>query len=454
MAVSIRRGGEGYLAALVVFVVLFVVALIAAVLFYTQINAARLEAQTMRKERERFLKRSEENQPEIRAYLDSAPPGESLFVRLFNENKQLKQLVSGNPTESLAVIEQQARALGQPLLGELRRLRTELEGLQKAKAKLEEQYAAAIGRLAQLEEEKKAHDQKLAEAESQLRGRLEQLSRDLKALEDTATGERKNLQDRLAQLQSRHRQEVSELQNRVDQLQAENSALRAKIDQLMPRGKGNLSGPDPATLPDGRVAGVTADGKTVYLDIGRKHHVTLGLSFVVFDRASRLVRDPETGELTGGKGIIEVVGVAETSSTARVVKLDRGATIVEGDLVANVVYDPNLTYKFVVFGDFDIDRTGRPSAEDRQRIENMIRQWGGRVVEQMNYDVDFLVIGAEPAMPQPLPRDVRDPLLIEQHARQQRLWEQYQRLLAEAQRYQIPVLNQNRFLQLVGYFQR
>ena len=77
--------------------------------------------------------------------------------------------------------------------------------------------------------------------------------------------------------------------------------------------------------------------------------------------------------------------------------------MLEGDLIANAVYDPNMHFRFMVSGDFDIDGTGQTSTTDRKRIEGMVTQWGGELetpVEgkavSLNYDVDFLVLGQEP----------------------------------------------------------
>src|SRR5690606_23185485 len=111
--------------------------------------------------------------------------------------------------------------------------------------------------------------------------------------------------------------------------------------------------------------------------------------------------------------------------------------------------------------DFDVDNTGRTSMSDRRRIETMILQWGGKLSQaseednrELSYDVDYLVLGEEPELPTPLPPGTFDPEIIEAHRAKQRRWERYNQLVKEARELQIPVLNQNRFLLLVGYYQR
>ena len=54
----------------------------------------------------------------------------------------------------------------------------------------------------------------------------------------------------------------------------------------------------------------------------------------------------------------------------------------------------------------------------------------------------------------PHPASEFDPVKIERVAAQRRKYETYQSLISEAKALSIPILNQNRFLVLVGYYQR
>ncbi|MEM6756327.1 MAG: hypothetical protein AAF586_04100, partial [Planctomycetota bacterium] len=97
---------------------------------------------------------------------------------------------------------------------------------------------------------------------------------------------------------------------------------------------------------------------------------------------------------------------------------------------------------------------GQSSAADRRQIESMIERWGGETVEAFSPDVDFLVLGAEPELPDPLPPGTTDPVLIQEQVRAQRAYETWQDLAAQAADFQVPVLNKNRFLGLIGYYER
>ena len=60
-------------------------------------------------------------------------------------------------------------------------------------------------------------------------------------------------------------------------------------------------------------------------------------------------RGPKAVEFVNGQAVQEIV-------------------LTEGDKIANVVYDPNMVYKFFIYGDFDLDRTGQPAPADKRRL--------------------------------------------------------------------------------------
>ena len=150
------------------------------------------------------------------------------------------------------------------------------------------------------------------------------------------------------------------------------------------------------------------------------------MTFEVFDNDGGVIVD-ETGNLRG-KATIEVIRMSEQSSLARVVRLERRRSVDEGDLIANVIYDPNISYRFHVFGEFDIDNTGQVTTTDRRRVETMVTQWGGQLARTLGYNTDFLVLGQAPSAPRPLPEHVIDPMVIERHEALKRKFETYQNL--------------------------
>ncbi|MEM9019186.1 MAG: hypothetical protein AAGC44_01375, partial [Planctomycetota bacterium] len=69
-------------------------------------------------------------------------------------------------------------------------------------------------------------------------------------------------------------------------------------------------------------------------------------------------------------------------------------------------------------------------------------------------EVDYLVLGKEPEFPADLDPGVIDQVLIRENEEKRVAYDTYQKLVEEAKRLRIPILNQNRFLVLIGYYQR
>ena len=72
----------------------------------------------------------------------------------------------------------------------------------------------------------------------------------------------------------------------------------------------------------------------------------------------------------------------------------------------------------------------------------------------MNYEVDYLVLGVAPTVPERPPEDDFDSEKEERWFKAREQLGVYQQLVARAQTLSIPILNQNRFLELTGYYQR
>lgn len=124
----------------------------------------------------------------------------------------------------------------------------------------------------------------------------------------------------------------------------------------------------------------------------------------------------------------------------------------EGDLIENLVYDPNTKYNFYVYGTFDLAGNGRPTAADGEVIKRLVTQWGAKIVDNVNVDTDFVVLGKEPTLPNFTKEEQEQPLNADKLAKAQAELEKYQEVVQTARDLHIPVLNQNRFLYYVGYY--
>ncbi len=197
------------------------------------------------------------------------------------------------------------------------------------------------------------------------------------------------------------------------------------------------------------------NNEVCYINLGFGDQVTPGLTFEVYDKAEGVPGIPEgaTGDeaLPVGKASIEITHVGTTSSECRIVKISPGAVISEGDVIANLVYDPHIKYNFFVYGKFDLANNGRANDADADVIKRLVTQWGGKLTDKVNVDTDFVVLGSEPV----LPNFSKDELTAENQDKLDKAiaaQNQYNDIKAQAQELHIPIMNQNRFLYYVGFY--
>lgn len=455
MAVRRSGGVVGYAVGLVVFVVLFVAALVASVLFYTQANGLQMQKEKAEAELARMIKPAERSQPELEKLVgEIAGKGDSVVGSLYNENRMLKKAISGDVAMPAEKIEQVAGIeKGRMLVSELKRFSSELDSANRMVQNLKDQLASAQKQIEAYDREKRAIQSQFDQSANQLKSQLADLQGKQTSYENAAKGKQQELEGRISQAQADKQKAVSEVSALVQQQKQKIVQLESRLDQMMLiRSGGSKTDVDPTLQPDGRIIAVSADQTTVYIDRGRANHVPLGLTFAVYDANTKIDRD--RAEQLAGKASVEVIRVTDVMCEARVVRREKGQQIQEGDTVANLAYDSSVVYKFYVFGDFDLDRTGTPTMTDKKRVESLIAGWGSRTVEQLSYDTDFLILGVEPVKPKTLPSGENRPDVIEKWAAEKRRYDEYQRLTAEAAKFKIPVMNQNRFLELVGYHQR
>jgi hypothetical protein len=263
-----------------------------------------------------------------------------------------------------------------------------------------------------------------------------------------------------------------ELVLRLEDSQSQIAKLTAEIRDLRLRIL-NFGGKTDVSIgePDGRVVRVNGATGEVYINLGKKDRMAPGLPFTAYD--------PRTGvrfgtdESAQGNGSIEVIQVGEEMSLCRVTRTSKDRAIQADDLIANIVYHNDRTRKFhfTVFGEFDLDGDGVATAAERERLIVLIKSWGGQVDDDVTSQTDYLVLGAKPkpplldqSEPEPAatstapaaegaPAPASAPAVAggvgEVRNKEQA---RYEELEIAAKRLAIPVLNANRFLSMVGYY--
>ena len=198
-----------------------------------------------------------------------------------------------------------------------------------------------------------------------------------------------------------------------------------------------------AREPDGRILTAIPGDEIVYINLGRDDRLTLGLQFAVYDAETGIPADGR------GKGQIEVVSIFDSSAECKVVRNFGPHLILEGDWIANPVYDASRPPSFLVIGAFDLNRDGAADAAGAAAIESMIADWGGTVTTDLTALTDFVVLGAAP----PRPIKLSDPT-PEQAVRarsMQALWDHYMETVNAARSLSVPVMTQEVFLNFLGY---
>lgn len=457
-----RKGGSTYLLiALIFFVIAFVFSLVIAILFYTDKGKARVEADAAKKALDKVASSSERGTPEIKAMMDNTAAG-TLVKQITEERRKVFTFVNNVPDGTFEAIQAEGKLLGvsteqgTTLMGEIRRYRGEVtnrqQELDQTKKELEEVRAAS-----------KAAEESKAKLVTSYDKSTESLRKELQTLQDSFAkherdmgAQRKTLEDDLAKA----RDDKAVAVQAKDKTIAEKDKLISELNQRLAGanrqddapGNKKPKAPNMAMMPKGHVVSVFPQERRAYIDLGRKNKITAGLTFEVFDQSTGVALN-EKRELRG-KGTIEVINISDTTAECRITRLEPRAQILEGDLLVNAVYDPNMTFKFHVFGDFDIDSQGEATRADKTRIEAMVVDYGGILQKEITPDTDFLVLGLEPKAPPKLGADENDPEKLRQKQAAERKIKEYGDAIKRAQELSIPILNQNRFLGLTGYYRR
>src|SRR5207237_669052 len=86
----------------------------------------------------------------------------------------------------------------------------------------------------------------------------------------------------------------------------------------------------------------------------------------------------------------------------------------------------NIKYNFVVYGDFDMDRNGVATPGEADIVKRLITQWGGKLMDLVNVDTDFVVLGKEPVLPTFTKEELQDPFNAKKLADAQAALDAYQ----------------------------
>lgn len=437
--------------AITILAVLSAALFVLTMVFYSQKQAADREIAALSGQNDVFIKSHERETPAVREVITRAR-NQSAISYLMETQKQIMRVAAGKPDMTPEDFMQQSNALisqGESLLGKIRAYRTQINDLQSrladaeaARARAEQDAQAEAARVTQIEQAARNATSDLEAQVGDYQRRIEEYRRNVDRLE----GE---MRDQLARRTQEHEEAQRDLSDRLAKANQTVLLLQDQIKRLRGESDDALKPKDEYALVDGQILEIRPVAGEVVISLGRKDHVVLGQTFSVYRDAAALSPNLDTGEYAEGKAVIEVIAIDTDTSRARIVRESRGNPIVRGDVIANPVYDPTKIYRFLVYGNFDVNRDGIASKEEATDLEALIRDWGGVIESDLTGGIDFLVLGQKPVLP-PQPGPDAPWEVLQEYVRLQRIVKRYDDLFAQAIASSIPVLNENRLFTLLG----
>jgi hypothetical protein len=466
-----RQQSNAMLYSVVVFVGLFIVATALAVIFYVKFEDQRRKAQDAQRERKEMAADPEwrnigaivgakqKQKTYLSTMVDYLDKTVTVILgplgSLGESSAEVKvETVDKNVRNALRLAQDYFKGSTDPnttgLVPLVQKLKAELDRVVDERANLEKQLgelrqrfddaiAATQEKEKQLETEKEQYHQQVID--------VTQKYDELKLLMEKTSDER--AQTLYTQLEE-ERENLKKTNDELLKTQAELNLARDRMEraleelqQIKPSADTEVA----AYKPDGKVILVDDQAQVVYLNIGTDDHVYPGLTFSIYDRNAPIPRDGK------GKAEVEVFGVTEKVSSARITQSQKENPITINDIAANLVWDSDKTNLFVVSGDFDLDGDGIIERNGADKIKAIIEKWGGKIANTVTYDTDFLVLGEPPQVP-PKPTNEEleaNPMAEERYEAAMQRFNAYKEAENSARGLWVPVFTYDRFLYFIGY---
>jgi len=463
-----RQQSSTVLYTLILFVGLFIVASVGAVVFYTKSEDYRVRLQDLERTTNDLASASE--RARLNAIVGANSKG-SYLSTLGYYNDKTTAMVLGTPASTSSaeikfdqVVLKVASAIDTaqkyitleridpntglvPVVGklslELDKIKRSNTQLRDELSKVQQKFEAAVGQLQETEQaltkEKDYYYQQSATVASDYQSLEEQRDQAADDRVQTVMEQLNNERTTARKLN----QDLLRTQAELDLTQDKMAATKEKIEKIIPDPNRELL----AYQPDGKILLVDDAAGVVHINIGSDSRVYKGLTFSVYDTSTPIQNNP------AGKAEIEVYELTPKFSVARIVKSDPRNPVTTNDLVANLVWDAAKPKVFVLCGEFDLNKDGMADMDAVQRISDLIGRWGGKVAENVSVDTDFVIAGRVPHVPEkPTLEDLEmDPLAQEKHDAAQVRLARYNRVKDLATSLMVPVFTYNNFLSLIGY---
>lgn len=429
---------------------------ILTVVFFGKYNNLRGEFTTLSRDTDQYIKAGERQDDTVRAIVDQAKKSGSMSAIGFltKSLQDTMQTVSGNKRDSYATLAEKLKSVpgteANNLLGVVSAQSQELANLSSRLKAAESERVRALadlqGEVDRVQGIQRAHDGTIANLNSQVSA----FQKEVETYREGTNKAREDMEARVSQVRADAEAKESDLLSRIAKLQEETIILQGIVADLRNKNASSVvRGEAEFALVDGQVIGVNPAASTCTIGIGRKNKLKLGMTFAAYPDGNSIKADKRTGEYLPGKAALEVINVGESSSTCRIISEVRGSPVLNGDVIANAIYDPNKVYKFLVYGNFDANSDGVYTPLERNDLQAIIEAWGGRIEKDLAGDLDFLVLGERPILP-PKPSPDSPIEILQEYIRLNKVIELYDEYLKKAQQTGLPVLNENRLNTLIG----
>jgi hypothetical protein len=448
---------------LITFVVLFIIATVLAIICYVKAEAYKAKALTSQRQLNEIATPSQ--QQAIGSIVGTKQSGKSRLETLVDYLDEMVTLVLGQLPEDTSAevkidtVKQKTDALlnrssdnldKSGLVQIIEKLQKDLENAAETENVLKQQLEDLNNRFDDAMEASFEKEQVLLAEKEKYQKQIDTIMQDydqLKSLLKETTDQQ--VHTLVAQVEE-ERDNSRELKQKLLKSQAELKMAEDKMNYIQQQLQKLVPPPDSevsAFKADGNIILVDEQNKIVHINLGSENHIYRGLTFSVYDKNTSIPGDGK------GKAEIEVFGVGENISSARIINLENKKTILPQDIIANLIWDSEKTNVFVVAGDFDVNNDGRIDDEGIDKIKALIEKWGGSTQDSITIQTDFIVLGVPPSiLEKPTFEEMElDPMATEKYEASLHKFEQYKEIETRAKDLGIPILNYDRFLYLVGY---
>jgi uncharacterized coiled-coil DUF342 family protein len=460
---------------LIIFIFLWLVSTVGLVWLYTEQENLRSIARSKEEESSKIATRAEQQLP---WYTIAASSNATMVGVMRQDIESLASLVGGSAESTVAEVRQRTRSMSDKIAADISAMKTSetsgdgefvlpdptifeqenvdlltaMESLHQGLTSLSEQLSAARRKEAEYRQTveelrnendalRKGFDEKIASIQESM-VEFENAAKEFRS----EVGQRyEGMLTRIDDRDRQYSQSLQEERRRREELQEQYQDTRHRLSELLETMGALKTKPQEnitARQPDGLVFEVFPNDDSVYINLGARDRLTMGLEFAVYTAEEGIPADGQS------KGRIQVVNIQEMSAECRIIQMFDHERILEGDLIANPVYDKHATISFAVVGLFDLNHDGRWD-EGSGGVEALIEGWGGRVVDNVTASVDFLVIGQAPREPDE-DRGLTTPEAQEIAAEQQARYDHYFNIFQTAKDFNVPILPQETFVKFLG----